>query len=145
MSFATSIRRSLEAARSIGGQLGLRTHAVVLQVGTWSEGTVGDGSETAAETTIKEGGQNPQVHWLTDAQIALSEDATEGTCRIGPLTPNHTAGGVALSTLAGTALSDHQTFHVEITGPKHPNGRRYKVRRIEADSTLHYHLVCDPA
>lgn len=145
MSFAEDLLPVLASARGIGGELGLRPHSVAVITSDESANThTGDGSESLTTTALLEDGQNPKVRWLTDEQQALSQDAAPGTVRVGPLTPDHEIGGVALSTLTGTSLAVGDTLDLLITGPKHPNGQRYTIKRITADSALHYVLECAP-
>jgi hypothetical protein len=70
--FADGLLPVLEAARGIGGGLGLRKHSVTVLHGTWSGTHTGDGAETLTEYPILESGQNPKVHWLDDERQALA-------------------------------------------------------------------------
>ena len=146
MSFATDLHAALAAVRGLAGSMGLHGHAVSVLAGAWSVsgGHTGDGTETSTATPLRENGQNPKVVWLNDEQVALAIGTTNATVEIGPLTPDHGSGGVAVSTLLGTGLSDDQTLHVLITGPKHPSGERYRVVEVRAGSALHYTLRCKP-
>lgn len=146
MSLVTDLLPTLEAARSIAGDLGLRSHTVTVLHGTWSGSHTGDGSETLTEYLIQENGQNPKVHWLDDERAALAAATIGTTVEIGPLTPSHSIGGVELATLTGSALSAGRTVHVRILGPAHPSpGTRYAIVGIRAESALHYTLQCKPA
>ena len=143
--FAESLRPSLAVARAIGGDLGLRLHSVTVETGTWAGDETGDSPFTEAETTVLENGQNPQVRWLTDEQIALAATTSAATVQIGPLTPGLAVGGTDLETIAGSALTTGQTLNLKIVGPQHPDGARYLVVDIEAHSALHYMLKAKPS
>lgn len=122
----------------------MRPHSAAVITGDWSGTATGEGSETLTTTQLLENNQNPKVRWLNDEQRALAAGITDATIEVGPLTPDHNIGGVAIATLAGTGLSTTDTLHLWIVGPKHPSGARYRVVEIRADSSLHYMLRAKP-
>ena len=146
MTFAEGLRPILANARGIGGNLGLRPHSVsILTVDESANTHTGDGSETTSETALLEDGQNPKVRWLSDEQRALAQDTTGAEVTVGPLSPDHQIGGVTIAELSGTALATGDRLYLLITGPKHPSGKRYAIKKITAHSALRYMVDCTPA
>jgi hypothetical protein len=141
---ANQLRRIANQARAIPGKFGLREHAVYILEGYWGGTHTGDGDETLFPIRVLENGQNPRVRWLTDEQLALANGLTDAKLEIGPVTPSFGAGGTDLDALAGRDLDTGNTLHVNIVGPKHPDGARYAVTEIRADRALRYMLRCKP-
>jgi hypothetical protein len=121
---------------------------VAIIVGAWSGSYVGRGDKTETLVAITErGGQPPKVRFLNEEALALSgsvgDQLRQGACTVGPITPDYTGGGTALSELI-PAVTTHQTVHVMLTGPAYPNGAKFLVKKVETDRALHWTLTCEP-
>ncbi len=136
MSFASDILPDLKAIRTIPDDMGMRPHTVSIVTGDWSGVHVGDGSLAAVTVPIT---PTPKVRWMNDEQIALS-GLPKGSAIIGPITPSFPA----FASLVGFGLSTHQTLHLRITGPQHPNGAIYRVTEAKAERSLRYMLTAQP-
>ena len=92
---------------------------------------------------VENNGNPPKVRWLSQKELALGSLPT-GSVEIGPITPDFSGGGTALSNFDGSALAEGETLHIEITGPRHPTGALYSVAEIRADRALHWTIVAAP-
>jgi hypothetical protein len=136
-------RRIAARARRIPGDHGLRVYTVAIVIGSWAGSYVGHGGKTETEEPIEEeGGHPPKVTFLSEEARALSQLAT-GSCEIGPITPDFTGGGTALSSLL-PAVASQQTVHVKLTGPAYPTGALFAVKEVKTGKALHWTLVCEP-
>lgn len=150
MSVLNSLRRVAFKVRGIGGRLGLREHRVHVVATSYAGTHFGDGVRTTTETELLENGHPPKVRWLSQQALALG-GLDEGTVEIGPLTPEHTAfGGGTVGTsdalLQGQdgALSDGDGLLLKLTGPKHPNGARYRITSVDRSRPLRVMLQAKP-
>lgn len=143
MTLADDLREVAARARGIPGALGMRPHRVRLMAGSWSGTTVGAGLESATGQELLEDGQPPQVTWLDSEALALG-GFPAGSVEVGNLTPAFAGGGVAFSQLIGEALTSGQALYVQITGPRHPNGARYRIKEARHKSAVSYSIVCTP-
>lgn len=140
---ADRFRRIAGKVRGIPGTFGLRPYTVAIVQGAWSGTYAGEGIEVATETAITEAnGQPPKVRWLDDEQLALG-GLGRGTVEIGPVTPDHSAGGTALSTLI-PELARGRTLHVKLTGPEFPTGALFAVSEVKTDRALRWMLRAIP-
>lgn len=139
------LRKIAHRVRAIPGhRFGLRPHTVALVAGTWSGTHTGDGGVSDDETPIVEANsQPPKVRWLSDEQIAVGSLA-KGTIVVGPVTPSFSGGGTDLASIVGTDLSQGDTLHLKVTGPKHPTGALYRISKINADKALRYMITAEP-
>lgn len=142
MSFASDLLATIDAARALPGTLGLRPYRAFLLEGYWDGAYTGDGEAADFETELLVGGQPPKVRFLTSEQLALG-GVPEGTCTVGPLTPSHTGGGVAASSLEGTSLAAGNTLHVRLL---HSDGSEafYRVTKVDKQKALRIMLTCEP-
>lgn len=137
-------RRIVYRYRNVPGLHGLRPHTVEVRVRTWTGSHTGDGTASGSWASVVEsGGQSPKVRWLKQEEIALG-NLQDGTAEIGPITPDFSGGGTALTTLIGDSADTGNEFHVRITGPEHPNGALYKVVQAHGESALHLMLIVSP-
>lgn len=142
MGFRDDVRAIAYAARAIPGLLEMRPYSVAVRVTTWSGSHVGDGTETATTTSITEAnGANPKVRWLSGEDRALN-GLPDGSVEVGPITPEHSGGGTALSALAPSTPGT--TVHYILTGPEHPNGGVYERVGVRTDRAFHYMLTLKP-
>jgi len=141
MALADDLKPIVFSIRAIPGQFGLRPHTVAVRDTSWDGPHTGDGEPTETWTSITEsGGHPPKVRWLRDDEVAVGGLAS-GTVEVGPITPEL---GVPILLLQGDALSAGDTHQLLITGPNHPNGAIYAIKRIECDRALHYKIQAAP-
>jgi len=142
MSNVDGLRKLLDRGRAIPGIWGLRPYRSFLIEGYWDGAYTGDGESADFETELLVGGQPPKVRFLTSEQLALG-GVPEGTCTVGPLTPSHTGGGVAASSLEGTSLAAGNTLHVRLL---HSDGSEafYRVTKVDKQKALRIMLTCEP-
>lgn len=136
-------RRIANRVRAIPGKHGLRPYSVAIVIGTWAGTYVGRGGQTQTEETILEQGYPPKVSFVNEEQRML-QGLADGACTIGPITPDNSSGGTALSVLV-PAVAAQRTVHVKLTGPAYPDGALYSVKEVKTDHALHWTLVCVPA
>lgn len=142
MSLADDLKPMLTSIRAIPGELGLRPHSVTLVESSWSGAHSGDGTRTDVQTAFLETGQNPKVRWLGDDELAMAGLAS-GAVDIWPITSDH-AAIARLADMRGDDLSDSDARYLLITGPKAPNGARYRIAGITAHMAMHYKLRAIP-
>jgi hypothetical protein len=140
MSFASDLLPAMAAFRAIPGALGLRPNRVYVAIRTWTGTAVGEGTYTEVATELSESGQPPKVRDLSGEVIAVN-NLESGTIEVGPLTPTHTGGGVAVATLEGT-LTAKQERLLKVVGP---DGTRYmRIADVSCDRALHYTVRAEP-
>ncbi len=140
---AESLLATVRRGRGIAGELGFRVHTATVVAESYTGQHTGEDLANIDETPLLEGaGQSPKIRWLKDDEIALGNLAG-GTIEIGPITPAFSGGGTDLSALAGS-LERGATRHVRITGPKHPDGARYRITEIRAERALRYMIRAVP-
>lgn len=145
MTIADSLKQLAYNIRAIPGQFGIRPYTVSVVSSTFANDDGLTGTETITTTAITEAnGQPPKVRWLNSEELTVS-DLESGTIEVGPITPDTTAGtGTLLSLLTGSGLADGSHLVFIVTGPKHPNGARYRRVDDESDRALHYTLKLSP-
>lgn len=143
MTLADSLKPLARSIRGIPGTLGIRPHSVSLLEREWSGTYSGDGTRTDTSTAIVEGnGQPPKVRWLTDEDIAVG-GLSAGTIEVGPITSDHDAIA-RIGDIRGDDLDAGDARYLVITGPKHPNGAKYRITEVRADRAIHYTLRARP-
>lgn len=129
--------------RSLPALYGLRQYSVSIVIGTWSGDHIGDGDlEEQLIPILENGDTNPKVMFLSEEQRALS-GMQIGACKIGPITPNFSSSGTALSNLL-PAVESGESVQAIITGPVYPNGARFSIKKIETSHMLHWMMTCEP-
>lgn len=124
-----------------GRDIGARPHTVALATITWSGTHTGDGNDIETTTDLTEGdGQPPKIRWLNDEQLAVG-GLSDGEIEIGPITPS---GDVDLSQIRFDDAETGDQTQLIITGPKHPNGARYRITRITADRATQWRIRARP-
>jgi hypothetical protein len=145
MSLISDIRSALFCARGIPGELGLRPYTVAVVTDGYDGGEVGQGTRTTISTPITEGGgQPPKVRFLSTEQrvlAGLGDDSVE----VGPITPTCSAGGTAFTTLVPLTASDDTIYHFLLTGPKYPNGARFRLVSSKSDHAGHFMVTLEKA
>ncbi|HEU4544360.1 MAG TPA: hypothetical protein VFR23_24730 [Jiangellaceae bacterium] len=145
MTLADDLLPVVYDGRSLAGEFGFRPYTVhvitTLEVGTHT----GDAGHNETTTQITEsGGQNPKVRWLNDEEIAVGGYPGKGVVEVGPITPAFATGGTELSLLTGDDLQRRDTIQLEIRGPKHPNGSRYRIIDVNSERPLRYMIRARP-
>lgn len=144
MALADDLKSIVFQMRAIPGSLGLRPHAVAIVTETWSGEHTGEGTRTQVVTAITEAdGQNPKVRWITDEEKAVGELA-DGTVEVGPITPSNGSVGTLLATLTQPNLATGATRYLRITGPSHPDGAKYRIKRVSSERALRYMVRAEP-
>lgn len=145
------LRGIADMARGIPGRMGLYEHAATLTLDVWSASSGVSGAQPGEGTYVESlvplvvaTAQNPRIRWLTDKECAIGS-IPAGTVEIGPLTPQHSAGGVNVAKVLGTAMVAGETRFIRVQGPRVPDGARYRVSSIEADKALKLVIRCEPA
>jgi hypothetical protein len=117
------------ATRALAGQYGVRLYTVALVVEKWSGQHTGEGVRYEEYTPITEANnQPPKVRWVTDEEVTLG--ALSGSIEVGAITPKFATGGTDLEPII-EQLEAGSTRHIQIVGPKHPAGAKYKIIGIE--------------
>jgi len=137
-------RRIANRARAIPGQHGLREHMAAVVVASTAGTYTGDGLRSETVTPLLEaGGQPPKIRWVSDEQLVVA-GLNPGTVEIGPVTPRFAGGGTAAEILTGEALATGKLLLIRITGPQHPDGADYRIRKISLDRALHFTIQAEP-
>ena len=143
MSLADDLKPLARAIRGIPGQLGIRPHSVALLERSWDGTYSGDGTRTDVTVPIVEGGSYPpKVRWLSDEELAVG-GLSGGTIEVGPITADVGAIEI-LDNIRGDDLDDGDAHYLVITGPRHPNGAKYRITRITCDRAIHYLIQAKP-
>lgn len=142
MTLAEDLRPTLDACRSIPGELGLHPYRVYVVTRTWSGASPGHGTATDAETEILVGGQPPHVSKLSGETIAVNNLPSD-TVQIGPLTPTFNGGGSAVSLFSGS-LTGKQERWLKLVGPGHEDGTKLRIVEVNAASSLHIMVRAAP-
>ena len=143
MSLADDLKPVLREIRAIPGEFGLRPHTVTLLSRSWDGTYSGDGTRTDTSLSLTEGdNQPPKVRWLSDEELAVA-GLSNAAVTIGPITADHDAR-TWLDDIRGDNLSTGDGRYLTITGPKHPNGAKYRITRINSERALHYMINAEP-
>jgi hypothetical protein len=135
---AERFKRIATKARAIPGRYGIRPHSVKLLTRSWTGEHSGDGGRMDTELPLTEGAsaQNPKVRWLNAEEMAVAM-LEKSTVRVGPITADHSAR-TWLDDIRGDGLDAGEARYLVITGPKHPTGAKYVMKRINVERGLHY-------
>lgn len=139
MSFRDDVRALAESVRGIAEGFGVRPYSVVVRTKSWSGGQPGHGTLTESDATLTEGGSNPKVTFTQTDEVFSNGGAIE-VVEVGPITPDHPAGGTSLSTLAPT-LSDGEVVTYVLTGPRYPSGAEFELDSLKHHRGYQYMLV----
>jgi hypothetical protein len=129
VSFRDDLLGVVDLARAIPADLGLREYSIVIRTETFgSDGRTGAASSTTDVTLSP----NPKVREKDNGRRLV----------VGPITPDHSAGGYTpaeLNVVAGASAAQRITYRV--TGP---NGlREYVCSDINTDRGYRYILTLD--
>lgn len=146
MTFANSLRATLDKLRAIPAKLGLRSYTVTVRVRSWSGDRPGDGVLTDTLTQLTVDGYAPKVKQLTQQDVIASGGLYQDQDLEVSLTPEFTVnavtGGVTVQTFdppVGAAPTE-VAFIVE--GPGLPEGGSvFKKIGQRVDSELTYRIT----
>jgi hypothetical protein len=125
------------------GDHGLREFRVFIKSASWSGAYPGRGTETDSETELLEGEYGPKLRFLSNEELAVGQ-LENRSVEIGPITPEHTTGGTALTTIQ-PILDAGDTLHLRITGPGFSTaGDIYAVTRMDTDRALRFMIQAKP-
>ena len=125
-----AFRKIAYQARSIAGQqFGLRPHTVALLLDY-------EGGDQTLQPITEANGQPPKVVWKSDEDNPR-DGGIEDWIEIGPITPSFPGGGTDLDSLTSD-VEVGKTRYLLITGPRHPDGAKYRITNVDAQSALHY-------
>jgi len=129
MTLADSLMATVYSARGIAGSLGFRTHRaqILLEL---------EGGATELTNITEGGGQPPRIEWEAD-EDRDHDSGPEDVANIGPITPAFPGGGTDLSLLLDEPEPGVARY-ILITGPRHPNGAKYRIVSVNADKALRY-------
>jgi hypothetical protein len=140
MNIAQKLLPKLYKVRGKIGKMGFRVHAVELVTELFDSGA--DGSAFAGSSRlpiVEDSGQPPKVVWKKADDVAFG-NAMENIVEIGPITPAFAGGGTDLTSLMGS-LARGEVRYLFITGPKVPDGVRYRILDVKADKALRYMIT----
>ena len=127
-------------ARAIAGELGFRQHTVEI-IEEYFDVDSDDSAFAGSSRTpiVEDAGQSPKVSWKKADDVGFG-NAMENIVEVGPITPAFVGGGTDLTTLMGD-LARGQVRNLWITGPKVPDGARYRILDVKADRALRYMIT----
>lgn len=142
MTLADTILPIAYSARAIAGQLGFRPYTVALLL-TYANANQDSGQVLASDSTpiTEANGQPPKIRQEKAEDTAGTGSAVSDTFIVGPITPAFPGGGTDLTELIGT-LDAGVARYLLITGPKHPEGARYRILDVNCDKALGYRIRC---
>lgn len=133
MSLVSSLLPTVDLARGLLDDVGLRPFQVFLRTRAWSGGYVGQGTVTEADTEITVAGtKRPKVVEKASRDVMSSGGAvTQTTYLVGPLTPDYTTGGTSADLIDPPLVAGREVLFV-VKGPGLPtNG--VLCKRIDAE------------
>ncbi len=140
MTLADDLKPVVYAGRALAGEYGFRVHTVAILNEHFD--ALHDNSEFAGanlQPLVEANGQPPKVVWKKNDAVGFG-NAMEDIVEVGPITPAFAGGGTDLTDLMGT-LASGQVRHLVITGPKVPDGARYRIIDVRAERALRYMIT----
>lgn len=129
MTLADSLKQTVFNARGIAGTLGFRTHTAALF-------TDFEGGGNSLVPLVEGSGQPPKIVWTKDEDNP-HDAGPEDTIVVGPITPAFTGGGTDLELLTADVFAGTARYLL-ITGPRHPDGAKYRITNVDAQKALRY-------
>lgn len=129
MTLADDLKPVLFDVRGIMGELGFRTHTVALLVDY-------EGGDQTLLPITEAGGQPPKLVWKSDEDNPR-DGGIEDFVEIGPITPAFPGGGTDLDSLTAEVEAGSARYLL-ITGPRHPDGAKYRITNVDAQKALRY-------
>lgn len=138
---------TIDQARKIAGEFGLRPYTVTVRVRTWSGSRVGLGTKTDTDTPLKVGGgtQSPYVREISQKEIVASGGLYQDQdIEVGPITPSYTiplSGGHAISSFEPPRNPPTEVYFL-VTGPGMAStGSWFKKQGQRLTSVFGYTIV----
>lgn len=137
MSFRTALLAGINAVRgAVPRALDLRQHTVTVRTRTWSDGEIGVGTATNADTTLTtgDGVTCPRVVQVSSKDVIASNGIlSDQDLKIGPITP----GYVDASVVDPATTSTGREVFFKVTGPGLPSGGLW-FKRIQDDAVRNF-------
>lgn len=129
MTLADDLKPVLFEARAIMGQLGFRPYTIQLFLDY-------QGGEQEFTPITEAGGQPPKLVWEKDEDNP-GNAGPEDIVLIGPITPSFSGGGTDFTRLTADVDAGLARW-VLITGPRHPDGAKYRITNVDSQKSLRY-------
>lgn len=133
MSLVESLLPTVDAARGLLDDVGLRPFQVYVRLRAWSGGYVGQGTATDTDTEITVAStKRPKVVEVSSSDaMASGGTVTATTYLVGPLTPDYGTGGTNADTIDPPLVAGREVLFV-VKGPGLPtNG--VLCKRVDAE------------
>ena len=131
--FVKGLRKVLNNARAVPGELGLRQWSIALVTETWSGDFVGEGTRTTTTTALTHANQNaPKVVANSGKRLMLGV-ADSGIYEIGPFTP---VEGVTWANLTQSALATNATAKIRMTHAESGEVKWCVIKDANTDKAL---------
>lgn len=123
MSLVSSLLPTVDLARGLLDDVGLRPFQVFLRTRVWSGNVVGDGTATETDTEITvAGSKRPKVEEKASKDVMASGGAiSQTTYEVGPLTPDYGTGGTTSDLIDPPYVLGQEVLFV-VKGPGLPDG-----------------------
>lgn len=146
MSIVSDLLPTLDNARSLLDEVGLRPLAVARRVATWTGArpALGDRTVTITPITVANG-KRPKVRQLDDRELVASGGIL-GTARyaVGPLTPDYGAGGTKAADIQPEPGADPSEVQFLLYGPGQPaSGMLCKLVSVDFSSPFRVSFVIE--
>lgn len=129
MTLADDLKPVLFEARAIMGQLGFRPYTIQLFLDY-------QGGAQDFTPITEAGGQPPKLVWEKDEDNP-GNAGPEDIVLIGPITPSFSGGGTDFTQLTADVDAGLARW-VLITGPRHPDGAKYRITNVDSQKSLRY-------
>jgi hypothetical protein len=131
--FVKGLRKVLNNARSVPGELGLRQWAIALVTETWSGDFVSEGTRTTATTALTHANQAaPKVVSNSEKRMMLGV-ADAGIFEIGPITP---VEGVSWANVTQSTLAVNSTAKIRMTHAESGEVKWCVIKNADTDKAL---------
>jgi hypothetical protein len=145
MSIVSDLLGTLDTARALLDDVGLRPYTVTLRVVTWEGSRPGQGASSYVDTPITvAGGRRPKVVSVSDEDAVAGGLLTTTTYEVRNITPAYDGGGFAAHTLdPATKTNPTQVFYI-LQGPGMPDaGMMCKKVGDKFDRVFGYTVVIE--
>jgi hypothetical protein len=135
MSLVSSLLPTVDLARGLLDDVGLRPFQVFVRVRAWSGALVGVGTATDTETEITVAGtKRPKVVEVKSKDVIASGGAISATTyKVGPLTPDYGTGGTNADTIDPPPVAGQEVLFI-VKGPGLPTAG-VLCKRVDGDQS----------
>jgi len=131
--FVKGLRKILNNARSVPGELGLRQWSVALVTETWSGDFAGDASRTRTVTALTNAkATNPKVIGNNEKRLMLGV-ADSGIFQIGPITP---VEGISWANITQSSVAANSTLKIRLTHAESGEVKWCTIEDVGTDKAL---------